>query len=75
MKTIYINGGKKDKIRPGDILGALVNVAGLSASQVGNISILDRQTYVAIDAHMARQTISKLAGEKIKGLKFKVGEA
>lgn len=75
MKTIYINGGKKDKIRPGDILGALVNVAGLTAAQVGNISILDRQTYVAIDASVARQTISKLAGEKIKGLKFKVGEA
>ena len=75
MKTIYINGGKKDKIRPGDILGALVNVAGLTATQVGNISILDRQTYVAIDASVARQTISKLAGEKIKGLKFKVGEA
>lgn len=75
MKTIYINGGKKDKIRPGDILGALVNVAGLTATQVGNISILDRQTFVAIDASVARQTISKLAGEKIKGLKFKVGEA
>lgn len=75
MKTIYINGGKKDKIRPGDILGALVNVAGLTAAQVGNISILDRQTYVAIDVSVARQTISKLAGEKIKGLKFKVGEA
>lgn len=75
MKTLYINGGKKDKIRPGDILGALVNVAGLTASQVGNITILDRQTYVAVEASVARQTISKLAGEKIKGLKFKVGEA
>lgn len=75
MKTLYINGGKKEKIRPGDILGALVNVAGLTANQVGNITILDRQTYVAVDSSVARQTISKLAGEKIKGLKFKVGEA
>src|SRR6202008_88081 len=41
MKTMYINGGKKDKIRPGDILGALVNEAGLLATQVGNITILD----------------------------------
>lgn len=75
MKTIYINGGKKDKIRPGDILGALVNVAGLTASQVGNINILERQTYVAIEAHTLRETITKLNDGRIKNLKFKVGEA
>jgi ATP-independent RNA helicase DbpA len=40
MKTIFISGGKKDKLRPGDILGALVKEAGLEASDVGNISIL-----------------------------------
>lgn len=75
MKTIYINGGKKDKIRPGDILGALVNVAGLTASQVGNITILDRQTYVAIEVGAARDVVTKLSDGRIKNLKFKVGEA
>ncbi len=75
MKTIYINGGKKDKIRPGDILGALVNEAGLLATQVGNITILDKQTYVAIEAGATEQTIAKLNIGKIKGRKFKVGEA
>ncbi|MGZ3790302.1 MAG: ATP-dependent RNA helicase DbpA [Bacteriovorax sp.] len=75
MKTMYINGGKKDKIRPGDILGALVNEAGLKASEVGNITILDNQSYVAILAGNIHQTISKLSVGKIKGRKFKVGEA
>lgn len=75
MKTLYINGGKKDKIRPGDILGALVNEVGLLASQVGNINILDKQSYVAVEAATVDQVIAKLNAGKIKGRKFKVGEA
>ncbi len=75
MKTMYINGGKKDKIRPGDILGALVNEAGLLGSEVGNITILDNQSYVAILSEKMDQAISKLSCGKIKGRKFKVGEA
>ena len=75
MKTMYINGGKKDKVRPGDILGALVNEAGLTASQVGNITIQDRQSFVAIEAAQINQTIEKLLNGKIKGRKFKVGLA
>ena len=75
MKTMYINGGKKDKIRPGDILGALVNEAGMSAAHVGNINILNNQTYVAITSEYMGQAISKLNIGKIKGRKFRVGEA
>lgn len=75
MKTLYINGGKKDKVRPGDILGAMVNEAGLTAAQVGNITILERQTYVAVESAMVEQTVARLNAGKIKGRKFKVGEA
>jgi ATP-independent RNA helicase DbpA len=75
MKTMYINGGKKDKIRPGDILGALVGVAGLDASLVGNINILNNQSYVAIKSEKIAMVIAKLLEGKIKGRKFKVGEA
>ena len=75
IKTMYINGGKKDKIRPGDILGALVGEAGLLASDVGNIKILDNQTYVAIVSGKIKTVIEKLSNGKIKGRKFKVGEA
>lgn len=75
MKTMFINGGKKDKIRPGDILGALVNEAGLSATDVGNINILNNQSYVAITSAHINLAISKLNVGKIKGRKFRVGEA
>jgi ATP-independent RNA helicase DbpA len=75
MKTMYINGGKKDKIRPGDILGALVNEAGIAATNIGNINILNNQSYVAIASAQVDQAISKLNVGKIKGRKFRVGEA
>ena len=75
MKTMYINGGKKEKVRPGDILGALINEAGLEASEVGSINIQDHQSFVAIDALKINQTIAKLQSGKIKGRRFKVGEA
>ncbi len=74
-KTIYINCGKKDKIRPGDILGALVNEAQLDASSIGNITILTNQTYVAIASQFIEQAITKLNAGKIKGRKFKIGVA
>jgi ATP-independent RNA helicase DbpA len=75
MKTMYINGGKKEKVRAGDILGALVNEAGLAATQVGQINILEKQSYVAIESGQFKAVLSKMMNGKIKGRKFKVGEA
>lgn len=75
MKTMYINGGKKDKIRPGDILGSLVGVVGLEASSVGNINILNNQSYVAILTDQIEIAVSKLNEGKLKGRKFRVGIA
>ncbi|MEA3523322.1 MAG: helicase-related protein, partial [Campylobacterota bacterium] len=53
--TLVIEGGKKDKVRPGDILGALTAQGGLEGKSIGNIDIYDRQSYVAI----AREHIDK----------------
>jgi ATP-independent RNA helicase DbpA len=75
MKTMYISGGKKDKVRPGDILGALVGEAGIEAACIGNITILINQSFVAISADMIDLAISRLNVGKIKGRKFRVGEA
>lgn len=75
MKTMYINGGKKEKVRAGDILGALVNEAGLAATQVGQINILDKQSYVAITSSQFKDVLTKMINGKIKGRKFKIGEA
>ncbi len=75
MTTIYISGGRKDNIRPGDILGALTKGAGLKAEEVGKIHILEVNSYVAIVHAKVDQAIKGLSTQKIKAKKFKVGKA
>lgn len=73
MRTIYINGGKKDKLRPGDIVGALLAQTQMHASDVGDISIFSQQSFVAIKSDMVKKAIETLSSGKIKKRKFKVG--
>ena len=76
METLYISGGRKDKMRPGDILGALTGEAGgFQGSDVGKIEIHDRFSYVAIARGSAERAIQQLGAGRIKGKKFKVGLA
>jgi len=76
METLYISGGRKDKLRPGDILGALTGQAGgFQGSDVGRIEIHDRFSYVAIAKGSADRAIQRLGSGRIKGKKFKVGLA
>jgi ATP-independent RNA helicase DbpA len=70
--TLVIEGGKKDKIRKGDLLGALTGDVGLKASAVGQIDIYDRQSYVAIESAFIDDAHKKLSKGKIKGRKFSV---
>ena len=67
MRTICIRGGKKEKLRPGDILGALTKDLGLPGSVVGKINIYDFVSFVAIDRKLAGETIEKLRKANIKG--------
>ena len=76
METLYISGGRKDKLRPGDILGALTGEAGgFHGNEVGKIEIHDRFSYVAIAKGSANRAIQRLGAGRIKGKKFKVGLA
>ncbi len=72
METVCISGGRKDKIRPGDILGALTGEAGINNQDVGKIDIFDNHAYVAITSAVAAKAVKRLADGKIKGKKFKV---
>ncbi|OFZ19411.1 MAG: ATP-dependent RNA helicase DbpA [Bdellovibrionales bacterium GWB1_55_8] len=73
MATLYISGGRKDKMRPGDILGALTGEAGgLEASKVGKIEIHDRFSYVAVSKEIAHLALQRLRDGRIKGRKFRV---
>lgn len=71
-KTIQISGGRNDKLRPGDILGALTGEpAPLAGADIGKIEIRDRFSFVAITSSLADQALEKLNSVKIKGSKFK----
>lgn len=75
MRTLYISGGKKDKLRPGDLVGALIGAAGLKAEDIGEINILNIVSYVAIKSELVDKAISGLNQGKIKNRKFKSGLA
>jgi ATP-independent RNA helicase DbpA len=71
MQTICIQGGKKQKLRPGDILGALTSKKSIQAEAIGKIDIFPFYAYVAVDKQVAKKALSLLQNEKIKGKKFK----
>ncbi|QIB49865.1 ATP-dependent RNA helicase DbpA [Pseudomonas sp. OIL-1] len=72
MRTVAVAGGRKDKLRPGDLLGALTGEAGLPADAIGKISISDFQALVAIRWDLAKTALERLEEGKIKGRRFKV---
>lgn len=72
MVTLCINGGRKDKVRAGDILGALTAKSKIAGKQIGKIDIFDIVSYVAVDGAVARQALNVLSEGKIKGRKFRV---
>jgi ATP-independent RNA helicase DbpA len=70
--TLCIDGGRKNKVRPGDILGALTGEAGIPASEVGKIDVFDFHTYVAIRRGSADLALARIRANKIKGRFFKI---
>ena len=72
MVTLLILGGRKEKIRPGDVLGALTGEAGFTREQVGKITVTDQSTYVAVARTIAGEAVRKLAAGKLKGKTVKV---
>ena len=71
MATILIDGGKKQKIRPGDILGALTGTHGIAGADVGKITIFDNRSYVAVKVDSAKPALRKLVDGKLKGRNFR----
>ena len=72
MTTLRIDAGKTDKLRPGDVLGALTGDAGLSASTIGKINVFATRTYVAVARDKAAAALSRLNAGRIKGRSFRV---
>ena len=72
MVTLQILGGRKEKIRAGDVLGALTKDMGFTGAQIGKININDFSTYVAVAADIAPEALRSLNAGKVKGRSVKV---
>ena len=72
MVTLCIDGGRKNKLRPGDILGALTGENGITGSEVGKIDVLELHSYVAIVRSSIELALACLGKNKIKGRFYKV---
>ena len=72
MRTLQIVGGRKEKIRAGDVMGALAGECGLTREQVGKINVNEFSTYVAVQAALAKKVEVQLSHGKIKGKSVKV---
>ena len=72
MVTLQILGGRKEKIRAGDVLGALTGDAGYTREQVGKINVAEFSTYVAVARNVAHEAVRKLSAGKVKGKTVKV---
>jgi ATP-dependent RNA helicase DeaD len=59
--------GKKDGIRPADVVGSIANEAGITGREIGPIDIRDEITYVSIPLRLRDDVIAKLAGAKFRG--------
>ena len=71
MTTIHIQAGRKDKIRPGDVLGALTADLGYTREQVGKIDINEFATYVAVARDIGHEAVARLNSGRIKGRSVK----
>ena len=72
MATLQIEGGKKQKVRPGDILGALTGEKGVAGNQVGKINVFDSWAYVAVEREVTQVALKKLGQGQLKGRSFRV---
>jgi len=72
MATLQMLGGRKEKIRPGDVLGALTKDLGFAATQIGKIDVNEFSTYVAVDRAIVKDALRGLNAGKVKGKSVKV---
>lgn len=71
-ETVYLSGGKKDKVSRGDIVGFFCQKGGLQLEDIGRIEVLDHMTFVAVNRHRTRDLLTKVRNEKMKGKKWKI---
>jgi ATP-dependent RNA helicase DbpA len=71
MGTVEINGGRKNKLRPGDLLGTLTAAGGVPGDAVGRIDLFDNNSFIAIRREHLADAVRQLGGHRIKGRQFR----
>ena len=71
MSTLRIDGGKKQKLRPGDLVGALTKTGELTGEQLGDIKIFSQWAYIAVERELAKIALQTISEGRIKGKKFR----
>jgi ATP-dependent RNA helicase DbpA len=72
MVTLQIDGGKKQKVRAGDIVGALTADGSITREQLGKIQLADNWSFVAVTHDACKMALTKLTDGKLKGRSFRV---
>ena len=72
MTTLKIDGGKKQKLRPGDIVGALTGKGGITGDNIGKIYVSSNWSYVAVSSVLVKTALNKIKMDKLKGRSFRV---
>ena len=72
MTTLKIDGGKKQKLRPGDIVGGLTGKGGLAGDQIGKINVASNWSYVAVRSELVKTALKKIQNDKLKSKTFRV---
>jgi len=71
MSTLRVEGGKKQKLRPGDLVGALTKSDSIDGTQIGKIQVMDNWAYIAVARPVAKNALQTLSQGKIKGKSFR----
>ncbi|MDP3832097.1 MAG: DbpA RNA binding domain-containing protein, partial [Ignavibacteriaceae bacterium] len=69
---LFLNVGRKDKVRPGDILGALTGETGIPGKVIGNIDLYDKFCFVNVPSEYADEILDTMEGNQIRGKKIHV---
>jgi ATP-dependent RNA helicase DeaD len=72
---LFITAGRRNGVRPGDLVGAIANEVGLRGNQIGAIDILEDSSFFEVPADKARDVITALKSTRIRGVRIEVGEA
>ncbi|MGN0204648.1 MAG: DEAD/DEAH box helicase [Coprococcus sp.] len=75
MVRLFINIGKNQKARPGDILGAIAGETGIAGSLIGTIDMYDKYTFVEVPREYAKEVLVAMSSAKIKGRSINIEPA